>query len=148
MGTIHRRWPMMLGALLAAAAVLAACSTAPQSNQVVAVPGAEQAAINTYVPGGKLDEYYMFSSGGHSGQVFVYGIPSMRRLRTLDVFSSDPATGYGYSDESRAMMNNLTWGDTHHPALSETNGDYDGRWLFINDNANARIAHQSQNLSD
>jgi Nitrous oxide reductase len=32
------------------------------------------------------------------------------------------------------------WGDTHHPALSETHGVYDGRSIFINDLANARIA--------
>jgi nitrous-oxide reductase len=139
MSTLHRRWLAGLGLLLTLALILGACSTAPLTGQQ-AVPGAEQAALDTYVPGGKHDEFYMFSSGGHSGQVFVYGIPSMRRIRTLDVFSSDPATGYGYSNESREMMQGLTWGDTHHPALSETNGDYDGRWLFINDNANARIA--------
>ena len=117
---------------------LAACSAAPAPQQ--SVPGAEEAALKTYVPGGKLDEYYMFSSGGHSGQVFVYGLPSMRRLRTLNIFTTDPATGYGYSEESKEMMQGLTWGDTHHPALSETGGEYDGRWLFINDNANSRIA--------
>src|SRR6185436_20039985 len=60
-------------------------------------------------------------------------------IRTLDVFSTDPATGYGFSNESRTMLSNLTWGDAHHPALSETNGDYDGRWLFINE-MNGRVA--------
>src|SRR5690606_14048751 len=34
----------------------------------------------------------------------------------------------------------LTWADTHHPSLSETNGDYDGQWLFIGDKANGRVA--------
>jgi nitrous-oxide reductase len=139
MSTIHRRWFASVALLLTLALVLGACSMAPQANQQT-VPGAEEAALSTYVPGGKHDEFYMFASGGHSGQMFVYGLPSMRRLRTLNVFTSDPATGYGYSAESREMMQGFTWGDTHHPALSETGGEYDGRWLFINDNANMRIA--------
>ena len=37
------------------------------------------------------------------------------------------------------MLGDLTWGDVHHPSLSETKGDYDGRWLFVND-MNGRIA--------
>lgn len=135
----RRAWLLVLSLLATGVLVLAGCAGSPGQPQG-SVPGAEEAALKTYVPGGKLDEYYMFSSGGHSGQVFVYGIPSMRRIRTLNAFTTDPATGYGFSVESKEMMQGLTWGDTHHPALSETNGDYDGRWLFINDNANGRIA--------
>ncbi|HQZ37839.1 MAG TPA: Sec-dependent nitrous-oxide reductase [Vicinamibacterales bacterium] len=97
------------------------------------------AALKTYVPPGDLDQYYMFASGGHSGQVYVYGIPSMRHLSTIPVFTPYPATGYGFDDESKKMLGDLTWGDAHHPALSETKGDYDGRWLFINE-MNGRIA--------
>lgn len=97
------------------------------------------AAEKTYVPPGDLDEYYMFSSGGHSGQVFIYGLPSMRHITTIPVFAPYPATGYGFDDETKAMLGNLTWGDVHHPALSETNGDYDGRWLFVNE-MNGRMA--------
>jgi nitrous-oxide reductase len=98
------------------------------------------AAIKTYVPPGDLDEYYMFSSGGHSGNVYVYGIPSMRHLVTIPVFTPYPATGYGFDVESKKMLGDFTWGDVHHPSLSETNGEYDGRWLFVNDNANNRVA--------
>ena len=98
------------------------------------------AAQKTYVAPGDLDEYYFFASGGHSGQIYVYGVPSMRHLSTVPVFTPYPATGYGFDDESKKMLGNLTWGDVHHPSLSETNGDYDGRWLFINDMPNARIA--------
>ena len=98
-----------------------------------------QAALKTYVAPGDLDEYYMFSSGGHSGNIYVYGVPSMRHLSTIPVYSPYPATGYGFDDDSKKMLGDLTWGDAHHPALSETKGDYDGRWLFINE-MNGRIA--------
>jgi nitrous-oxide reductase len=98
-----------------------------------------QAATATYVAPGDLDEYYFFASGGHSGQVYVYGVPSMRHIATIPVFTPYPATGYGFDDETRAMLGTLTWGDVHHPALSETNGDYDGRWLFVNE-MNGRVA--------
>jgi nitrous-oxide reductase len=92
------------------------------------------AAQATYVPPGDLDTYYMFSSGGHSGQIYVYGLPSMRHIATIPVYTPYPATGYGFDDDSKAMLGGkLTWGDVHHPALSETNGDYDGRWLFVNE---------------
>jgi nitrous-oxide reductase len=97
------------------------------------------AAQKTYVAPGDLDAYYMFSSGGHSGQVYVYGIPSMRHLVTIPVYTPYPATGYGFDDDTKKMLGDLTWGDAHHPALSETKGDYDGRWLFINE-MNGRIA--------
>ena len=97
------------------------------------------AALKVYVPPGDLDEYYMFASGGHSGQVYVYGLPSMRHISTIPVFTPYPATGYGFDDDSKAMLGGLTWGDVHHPSLSETNGDYDGRWLFVNE-MNGRVA--------
>jgi nitrous-oxide reductase len=104
-----------------------------------AVSDTAAAAMKVYVAPGDLDEYYLFASGGHSGQVYVYGLPSGRHISTIPVFTPYPATGYGFDDESRKMLGELTWGDAHHPALSETKGDYDGRWLFIND-MNARVA--------
>src|SRR5262249_12441145 len=90
------------------------------------------AAQKTYIAPGDLDEYYLFSSGGHSGQIYIYGIPSMRHLATIPVFTPYPATGYGFDDDATAMLGGRTWDDVHHPALSETAGDYDGRWLFVN----------------
>jgi len=99
-----------------------------------------EAATATYVAPGDLDEFYLFASGGHSGQVYVYGIPSMRHISTIPVYTPYPATGYGFDKESKEMLGGFTWGDAHHPAISETNGDYDGRWMFINDNANNRVA--------
>lgn len=100
----------------------------------------EQAVSGAFVPPGKKDEYYMFASGGHSGQVYVIGVPSLRRIRTIPVFSRDSATGYGWDEESKKMLGEYTWGDLHHPALSETDGEYDGRFLYVNDNANNRAA--------
>ena len=105
------------------------------------------AAAKTYVPTGKRDEFIAFSSGGQSGQVIVYGIPSMRILKYIAVFTPEPWQAYGFDDESKAVLDqgridgrDITWGDTHHPALSETNGDYDGQFLFINDKSNPRLA--------
>jgi nitrous-oxide reductase len=109
------------------------------AKKAAAVSDIAAAAMKVYVAPGDLDEYYLFASGGHSGQVYVYGLPSGRHISTIPVFTPYPATGYGFDDESKKMLGELTWGDAHHPALSETNGDYDGRWLFIND-MNARVA--------
>ena len=100
----------------------------------------ETNASATYVAPGDKDEYYLFYSGGHSGQVFVAGIPSMRHIVTIPVFAPYPATGYGFDEESKKMLGEFTWGDVHHPALSQTGSKYDGRWLFVNDNSNNRVA--------
>jgi nitrous-oxide reductase len=128
--------------LAALAALALACApSAPRGakKSAAAVSDLAVAAQKTYVAPGDLDEFYMFASGGHSGQVYVYGVPSMRHISTIPVYTPYPATGYGFDDESKAMLGGLTWGDVHHPSLSETNGDYDGRWLFVND-MNGRVA--------
>ncbi len=121
--------------------VLSRCApSAPEGERRSgAISDLAVAAQKTYVAPGDLDEYYMFSSGGHSGQVYVYGLPSMRHISTIPVFTPYPATGYGFDDDSKKMLGALTWGDVHHPSLSETNGDYDGRWLFVNE-MNGRVA--------
>ncbi len=105
------------------------------------------AALKTYVPSGKLDEYVLFSSTGQAGQVLVIGIPSMRLLKVIGVFTPEPWQGWGYSQDTQAVLaagnvgeQPITWADTHHPALSETAAEYDGEFLFIGDKANARVA--------
>ncbi|MGE5803893.1 MAG: Sec-dependent nitrous-oxide reductase [Gemmatimonadota bacterium] len=127
---------------LAALVLAAACapSKGPQGGANSRLADARDAAQRTFVEPGKLDEFYLFYSGGHSGQVYIAGVPSMRHIATIPVFAPYPATGYGFDAESKAMLGGFTWGDVHHPALSKTKGDYDGRWLFVNDNANNRVA--------
>jgi len=106
------------------------------------------AAVKTYTPSGKRDEFMVFSSGGQSGDVIVYGIPSMRIIKYIAVFTPEPWQGYGFDDESKKVLEqgskvdgrDVLFGDTHHPALSETNGDSDGQFLFINDKSTPRIA--------
>jgi nitrous-oxide reductase len=120
-----------------AAAVLAITAGCMAANQGGA---SGDAAHKTYVKPGEHDAYYAFLSGGHHGNVYVYGIPSCRHITTIPVFTPEPASGYGFDEESRTMLGGRTWGDAHHPGLSETDGDYDGRWLFINDMPSARIA--------
>jgi nitrous-oxide reductase len=105
-------------------------------------------ALQQYVPPGSYDDYVMVASGGHSGQVFIIGVPSMRILKVIAVFTPEPWQGYAYgSDWGNEVLEggnrpgeDLTWGDTHHPAISETGGEYDGRWAYINDRANGRMA--------
>ena len=150
------RRPRLAGICLAVLVVvgllaLAFASSAETLQQVMKRRGLTQenvlAAAKTYVPTGKRDEYIVFASGGQSGQVIVYGIPSMRILKYIGVFTPEPWQGYGFEENSKRVLaegringKDLRWGDTHHPALSETNGDYDGQFLFINDKANPRIA--------
>jgi len=102
------------------------------------------AASKVYVAPGKYDEFYNFVSGGFSGQVSVYGIPSGRLLKVIPVFSVNPENGYGYSEESKPMLNTssgfVPWDDEHHLALSQTNGEQDGRWIFANANNTPRVA--------
>jgi len=104
-------------------------------------------AAKTYLPTGARDEFVIFSSGGQSGQMIVYGVPSMKILKYIAVFTPEPWQGYGFDEDSKAVLRQgnirgreINWGDTHHPALSEKNGKYDGKWLVINDKANPRVA--------
>ena len=133
----RRRLTTLLGVAAVFAFVVAACQKSGTTDRP-GVPG--DAAERVYVAPGEYDGYYAFLSGGHSGQVYVYGLPSGRHLMTVPVFTPESASGWGYDEDSKAMMGGITWGDAHHPALSETNGDYDGRWLFINDMPHGRMA--------
>jgi nitrous-oxide reductase len=104
------------------------------------------AALKTFMPSGRHDEFYMFASAGHAGQVFVIGLPSMRILKTIAVYTPEAWQGWGFGVGNDIMAEGaidgkvMTWGDTHHPGLSRTNAEYDGEWLFIADKAHARMA--------
>jgi nitrous-oxide reductase len=129
--------------ILALGAVIAGSlySCKPKGAQA-AISG--DAASKVYVAPGKYDEFYDFVSGGFNGQIGVYGIPSGRLLRIIPVFSTHPESGWGYSEESKPMLNTshgqVPWDDLHHIALSTTNGEHDGRWVFANGNNTPRIA--------
>ena len=149
--------------LISAIALFGSCRQPPQAAQVD-TPGlaadasalaAERgltaddvyAALKTYMPTGQHDPYIMLASGGQSGQVLVIGVPSMRILKVIGVFTPEPWQGYGYGGHGDQILEAgyvddkpILWGDTHHPSLSETEGEYDGQYLFINDKANARVA--------
>lgn len=101
-------------------------------------------AERAYVPPGEYDEFYAFISGGFSGQLSVYGLPSGRLFKVIPVFSQDAEKAYGYNEETKPMLNTshgfVPWDDSHHPDISQTNGVVDGRWVFINGNNTPRIA--------
>ena len=102
------------------------------------------AAEKVYVAPGDHDEFYAFISGGFNGQLSVYGLPSGRLFKVIPVFSVDAEKGYGFSEETKPLLNTsfgmIPWGDLHHPDLSQTNGEIDGRWVFCNENNTPRIA--------
>src|SRR5688572_29778301 len=126
--------------VVAIVGLLFACQTGrPKANLT-----SGDAAAHVYVAPGQYDEFYSFLSGGFSGQIAVYGLPSGRLLKVVPVFSQNPENGYGYNDESKAMLETtygtIPWDDSHHPELSQTDGVPDGRWLFINANNTPRVA--------
>ncbi|MCB0219501.1 MAG: Sec-dependent nitrous-oxide reductase [Chrysiogenetes bacterium] len=154
----------LIGAALMLSVMVGACEQHQAANEGGAGGGASEtvaqimqerglseadvrAAVKTFMPTGKHDDYLLFASGGQVGNVIVIGLPSMRILKYIGVFTPEPWQGYAYGDESGKILEGgkkygreITWADMHHPALSETAGDYDGQFLFVNDKANPRIA--------
>ena len=128
--------------LIAIGAITLGFMACKPKNLGTAVTG--DAASKAYVAPGQYDEFYNFVSGGFSGQMSAYGLPSGRLLRVIPVFSVDPEKGWGYSEETKPMLNTshgfVPWDDLHHTELSQTNGEVDGRWVFGNANNTPRVA--------
>ena len=126
----------LIGAGVVAAPMTAAMFAATAKAQ------AKEAAMSPVVHPGELDEYYGFWSGGHSGEVRIMGVPSMRELMRIPMFNIDSATGWGLTNESKHIRgdgDHFLAGDSHHPHMSMTDGSYNGKYVFINDKANSRV---------
>ncbi|TQD39759.1 Sec-dependent nitrous-oxide reductase [Haloflavibacter putidus] len=132
-----------LGLGLLTVAAMFSCKSDDNGNKSQGALSSNNAE-KVYVAPGEHDEYYAFVSGGYSGNLTVYGLPSGRMFKEIPVFSQFPTSGYGYSEETKPMLNTshgfIPWGDSHHPDISQTEGVTDGRWIFINENNTPRIA--------
>ena len=128
------------GIIIAGSLFVACNNSGSQSNGALGSSAAEK----VYVEPGEHDEFYAFVSGGFSGQLSVYGLPSGRLFKVIPVFSTDAEKAWGYNEETKPMLNTshgfIPWDDSHHPDISQTNGELDGRWVFINGNNTPRIA--------
>ena len=118
------------------AAILVAVASCGQNGDKNAGVLSGNLAERSFVPPGEHDEFYAFVSGGFSGQLAVYGLPSGRLFKVIPVYSVDAEKAYGFNEESKPMLETsfgtIPWDDSHHPDLSQTNGEVDGRWCFIN----------------
>jgi nitrous-oxide reductase len=143
----------------AAAAGLAGIGMAACSDKPASAPAASKAPASaahslageggngTHLKPGELDTYYGLWSGGHTGDMRVLGLPSGREITRIPCFVPDALVGWGITNESKKIMGTkpdgslkYTVADTHHTHASYKDGNYDGRYAWINDKINSRIA--------
>ncbi|WP_411278504.1 Sec-dependent nitrous-oxide reductase [Gemmatimonas sp.] len=141
--SLSRRTGWLVATATVATTMVYGFACAP-ANRPAGSVGSADAASKVYVAPGQHDEFYAFMSGGFNGQIGVYGLPSGRLLKIIPVFSQFPENGWGYSEETKPMLEttfgNIPWDDLHHTALSQTAGEDDGRWIFVNANNTPRVA--------
>jgi nitrous-oxide reductase len=152
--TVGRRG--LLGTTAAAAALAGLAGGATSISLMRQALADRRKENEAEVKPGDLDEYYAFSSSGQTGELRIVGLPSGRELMRVPVFNRDSGTGWGLTNESKKVLTEGllpatrkflesrggTWvnGDLHHPHMSYTDGTYDGRYIFVNDKANCRVA--------
>ena len=131
---------------------VAACTDKTGAPAATAASAASQAnghsaANAVHLKPGELDTYYGLWSGGHTGDMRVLGLPSGREIHRIPCFVPDALVGWGVTNESKKVMGTkpngdlrYTVGDSHHTHASYKDGNYDGRYAWINDKINSRIA--------
>ena len=151
-GGLGRRSFINTAALVGLTAGVAACTEKPGTAAAPAAPAAPAsshagAGANVHLKPGELDTYYGLWSGGHTGDMRVLGLPSGREITRIPCFVPDALVGWGITNESKAVMGTkpdgslkYTVADTHHTHASYKDGNYDGRYAWINDKINSRIA--------
>lgn len=151
-GGLGRRSFINTAALVGLTAGVAACTEKPSTAAAPAAPAAPAsshagAGANVHLKPGELDTYYGLWSGGHTGDMRVLGLPSGREITRIPCFVPDALVGWGITNESKAVMGTkpdgslkYTVADTHHTHASYKDGNYDGRYAWINDKINSRIA--------
>ncbi|MEX0274715.1 MAG: Sec-dependent nitrous-oxide reductase [Flavobacteriaceae bacterium] len=136
-----KKYSVLLLAIIGVATLWSGCQPKSKTTNGALT---SNAAEKVYVAPGEHDEFYAFISGGFSGQLSVYGLPSGRLFKVIPVFSQDAEKAWGYNEETKPMLNTshgfIPWDDSHHPDISQTNGEVDGRYVFINGNNTPRIA--------
>lgn len=151
---LGRRSFINTAALVGLTAGVAACtektgSAATPAAPAPAAPASAHASAGaaTHLKPGELDTYYGLWSGGHTGDMRVLGLPSGREITRIPCFVPDALVGWGITNESKAIMGTkpdgslkYTVADTHHTHASYKDGNYDGRYAWINDKINSRLA--------